>query len=910
MVDFSKMLLKRFFDIRDGEIRRTLYMQLDVFLITATLLIVKPTVNGLFLTEMGVESLPAAFVIVALFAAAISTLYARYLGRAPLQRIILITLVSSVALFILFGIFLNLNIVAGWILFAFYVVVALFAVLSASQFWILANVVFNAREAKRLFGFIGAGAIAGAIFGGYLTSFLAEPLGSENLVFVGAGLLSLCIPITSGIWHRYVLKTQSNFQRKKRIARTDHPLLLIRKSPHLMYLSGIIGVSVIVAKLVDYQFSAVASSVISDPDELTAFFGLWFSNFNVISLIIQLLLTRRIVGKLGIGKSLYFLPLSILFGALLMLFFPVLWVAIFIKTSDSGLKQSLNKSAVELLAMPIPSKIKNQTKTFIDVVIDSIATGIGGAILIFLVNGLDLSTQSISLMMLALIGLWIYFVSKVRLTYLKSFKANIQDTAKDSEGVLDLANESVLSDIVQLLQTGSERQILMLLIKIKSQPHMAFLDALIRLLNHPSDRIKEEAIRNLYLYKGTDLFDRMSSLTRHPLQEVKIAAFAYLIHYSDDERFELIDAALKGGDDRMRYAIYIAMAEESRDNLVLKRRFQLQKHLSQAFKDVDATRNEHKEKIGPKMAVLKAAGLAKIRSLYPMIESSFSDANPRVAGQALLAAGDTLDPYFIDALIQSLSDEAKAPYAQRALINYGEEIVGVLAKYSQDNPQELAIIHRFPSILEHFETQAAADLLFQLVKIDDEKIRMAALRSLNQLQIKHKYIRFQDKKVLPHILEESQMYRVTLSVFYAQKSTLNSKITEKKKQEIASLREDLIQLLEKNLDVNLERIFRLLGLKYPPEDVISVFQSIQSHQPQLRFNALEYLDNLLEPSLKKVLMPLVETASLDTISEEAIKMLNLKVPNEKECFAILLESDDENVRFVTRKLANALKVQV
>ena len=100
MIEVTKTFLKRVFDIREGEIRRALFMQLNVFLITATLLIVKPTVNGLFLSEMGVESLPTAFVLVALFAAVISTIYARYLGRAPLNRIIFITLGGSVSLFV------------------------------------------------------------------------------------------------------------------------------------------------------------------------------------------------------------------------------------------------------------------------------------------------------------------------------------------------------------------------------------------------------------------------------------------------------------------------------------------------------------------------------------------------------------------------------------------------------------------------------------------------------------------------------------------------------------------------------------------------------------------------------------------------------------------------------------------
>lgn len=75
--------LKKAFDIREGEILRAWLLQLNIFLLISTLLIVKPTVNGLFLSEMGVESLPAAFLLVAIFAVAISSLYARFWAMCP-----------------------------------------------------------------------------------------------------------------------------------------------------------------------------------------------------------------------------------------------------------------------------------------------------------------------------------------------------------------------------------------------------------------------------------------------------------------------------------------------------------------------------------------------------------------------------------------------------------------------------------------------------------------------------------------------------------------------------------------------------------------------------------------------------------------------------------------------------------
>jgi AAA family ATP:ADP antiporter len=104
---------------------------------------------------------------------------------------------------------------------------------------------------------------------------------------------------------------------------------------------------------------------------------------------------------------------------------PALWSAILIKSGDGSLKQSINKSAIELLALPIPTETKNQVKTFIDVFIDSFATGVGGIILIMLINGLNLSIHFVSISIMLLILLWFYYAKKVRIEYLSLFKEKL-----------------------------------------------------------------------------------------------------------------------------------------------------------------------------------------------------------------------------------------------------------------------------------------------------------------------------------------------------------------------------------------------------------------------------------------------------------------------------------------------------
>jgi AAA family ATP:ADP antiporter len=63
-----------------------------------------------------------------------------------------------------------------------------FGVLAPAQVWTLANYVLTTREAKRLFGVIGGGAIAGWIVGGFVTQFTATRSAPSALLAMAVAL--------------------------------------------------------------------------------------------------------------------------------------------------------------------------------------------------------------------------------------------------------------------------------------------------------------------------------------------------------------------------------------------------------------------------------------------------------------------------------------------------------------------------------------------------------------------------------------------------------------------------------------------------------------------------------------------------------------------------------------------------
>ena len=459
-------LLRRLFDLREGDGLKASLMFSYGMLIIATVVILKSVSNSLFVDSQGAGKLPYVFMLVALFSALVASLYGRYSKKIRLNRLIMWTFVFSIACMGVFWLLFHFPGQKAWIFYAFYTWVVIFSVITGSQFWLLANDIYDAREAKRIFGFIGAGAIIGGIGGGMLTNILVPHLGTRNLMFIGASLLLVCLlvvvrirRISAGDPHKRRRRTGEKDAGKTRSS--ENPVKLILNSRHLTFLAGIICVGVLAANLADYQYRILAERAFVENDALTAFFGLMQSLVNVFALVIQLLLTSRVMKKLGVTASLFFLPLGLMAGAVGILISPALWSAVIIKLSDGGLKHSMNRAGLELLYLPIPPETKKKAKTFIDVFLKNLAKGAAGLGLIGLTVWLGLTLRHISLVLIALIIVWCYLLLRVKREYVDSFRQAIEKRTIDpDQQSLNLEDASLLSGFQEVLEGSSERQIL------------------------------------------------------------------------------------------------------------------------------------------------------------------------------------------------------------------------------------------------------------------------------------------------------------------------------------------------------------------------------------------------------------------------------------------------------------------
>ena len=895
--EIKKYILK-IFGLKEDELQKTFLLQLNIFLIITTLMVAKPTINSIFLYELSSDALPLGYVLTAITAIIGSYFYNFILEKKPLNHIILVTQIGSIASLLIFGIAFKLSIATGMILYIPYVWVAIFGLLTASQFWILTNLVYNIREAKRVFGFIGAGAIAGGIFGGYVTSFLTNFIQAEYLLFVAAFLLLLTMPITRYIWNNEVVKL-NDFQKIIRTeTKSKTPLKIIRQSKLLSLIAVVVGISVLVAKLVDYQYSDYASRLIEDPEELASFFGFWFSTLSVVSLLVQLFLTKRIVGTMGVGKSLLWLPSGILIGSLLLLIHPILSIIIFIKVVDGSLKQSVNKAATELLSIPIPIDIKNKTKTFIDVVVDSIATGLAGFILIFFINGLDISSTYVSLIIVIMICLWMYFIFELRKEYINSFKKLFDTPTSKKEKVnkTDIPIISVIDSVKRVLQNGSENQILYMLNKTLEVKDERFFYSIKKLLEHPSNKVRSLAIENLYYLNTENLSYQIEPMVYINDQEVTTAAFRYLLKHYDEDKVALFDKYLNDSDETISNASLIGLSSEIQNSEKLQTLFNLENRIEKAI-NASIKMPESNLKDNKILSILDTIGNAKVEKFYPIIYQNLKSEKTTIHDSAFTNAAKTLDPQFIDVIISNLSRKETRKSALNALYSYGEYIIDVLTIKVKNEDIRIEDAFYIPLVIEKFASPYAIKSLIKLTEGTEHIVKIEAIEALRRLKWSSPHLHIHDRLIVDKILDECEIFQKTLSAIHSQ-IIIQYKKKDSKEYNIEEdeARKGLLKLLEQRLDRQIQRIFKFLGMKYLPSEVDPILDVILTGKEEQRIHAIEFLDNILDIQLKKELIPIAESVMIDTFSEDKIKNLSLQTFSELECYKMLLIRKDASLK--------------
>ena len=543
------------FDVQRQELPRLLPITGAYGLVMASLYVLKPARNALFLDRLGVAQLPVVLLLVALVGGLAALVFSRFSARVRLDRLVFFTFLVLGACLLGFRLLLSLE--WGWTYYLFYVWVNLYGLMATSLLWLLANAMFNAREGRRLFGLIGTAGIAGAIIGGVATGWIVTFTGTENLLLVCAGMVGLCLLLL------YPVRIRETLPSAASDADGESPLATVTGSQLLTLLAGMAALAAAVAAVIDVQFNQIVDQAFHDTDAKTAFFGQFFAGLSAFALVFQILVAPRVLRSTGVTSALLFLPISMALGSLAVLFIPGLAAGMALKIGDGGFRHSIHKSATEILYLPVPVEAKKRTKVLLDTTVDNLATGFG-ALIVLVALALGLDYRHLSYVSLTLVGLWLIMVARSRRAYVDSFRHALERREIDlSAYTVDLSEAGTLDSLVGVLRdTSNVRRLLYALDMVSVVRAERLVTPVAALLDHASGEIRVKALQVLQLQQGQMPLERIGHLLDDDdVLAVRVEALQALCVHGEEDAHQRLQAALASPSRSLRSAAVGCIAE-------------------------------------------------------------------------------------------------------------------------------------------------------------------------------------------------------------------------------------------------------------------------------------------------------------------------------------------------------------
>ena len=882
--------------IRGEETRPAILMFAYSFLAMTSYNILKPITRSQFITALGADNLPYVLFAAGLLIGVVMHLYGRAIRRVPRQHVIPATQLAIVGLLLIFWALLRTG--AVWVTVAFYFFGLILGILLISQFWTLANDIFDPRQAKRLFGFIGGGASLGGALGAGITAAIVEEVGSEQLLLVSAVALAGCTAIVLLLLRHHHVGEQAEFDVSDRGDGGREDVRLLARSRPLQVLALTVACAAAGAAVVDQQLNMAAEALRGDGggDSIAAFLAQITAYLSLAGFVVQVALVSRIYRSAGIGVALLLLPIGFSASAAIILFTGALWAVAGARVLSSTMRYTLDKTTREVLFLPLAAEVRHRVKPFIDVTMDRVAKALTAVLLLACIQpwGLGLDWRQLSYASLAITGLWIAVALRAQREYLRSFRASIDARAITPDVVAtSTAEAATVETLVEELSNPDPVGVLYAIEMLEAldKPHL--ITPL--LLRHESAAVRVRALHALasgrsrvaQRWKGA-----VERMTRDDDVDVRAAALDALARLAGRDAAATMRSHLDDPEPRVAVAAaaVLARSAEEHDASLAEATFR---------RLIEDTRDTA---VGGRIEAARALAKTEAPRFRALLVPLLYDHVVDVVIEAIKSAralGAT-DGLFLPGLISRLGDRTLKQPARETLVAYGEEFIPAL-RYMLENPHEHIWVKRhIPSTLALLPTQAAVDALVSSLDAADGFLRYKVIAALESIRRQHPAL------VVPgHVIEALVMRESTR---YCNVLTLRHNLL----QHAPSPHDTLLErALGERLERMLDRIYRLVGVLHDVGDVTAARHAIEHGGAAQRARALEYLDNLLRGQVRKRIMPLIDETPAPARIGHANLLLRTRPRDLDDTLAQLVHDTDPviaatAIQFVARHVPGTL----
>lgn len=814
---------------RKGERREVLTAFVTLFALIASHSILETARDALFLAKVAATNLPWVYLAIAALSLLMTKPIARLTARSSPRRVL--TAVSLLAAGITLGFFALHQRLGTSGFYALYVWSGLLMTLLLVHLWDLLGARFTITQAKRLYGFIGAGGVAGAIAGSGTAGLLSRFMAPEKLVLVAAigfalgGLLSL------------------GFTEQPPAAETadSGPNLsdsfgIVARDPYARQLVATLFVATVCLTVSDFVFKSSVAQIVPRKD-LATFLGTVYFGCNILSLIAQLWVVGWMLKRVSLGAALGVLPALLVATGLGVAVSTALAAVILLKVVDGSLRYSLHSTTAELLFFPFGGQ--RDTGRRVKAAADLVAQRGGQVLASLAILGLNAAHTDPHRMALGLVFLacgWVGGALALRKPYVAVFRARSRAARRNQINEFPELDVASLETLLGALESDKDREVLAALGVLERENKAHLVPAL--LLHHPSEPVVLRVLGILAESNRKSAIPIINRIAGHPSPNVRAAALA-------------TRSVLDGDREKLRGLLATEESQEAREAILVNL------VVSGAFEDEE--RRQHTAALlgdgapATKVAFAEAIGRRAAPGFDEVLRALLTAHDGQVRRAAVAAMGSARSPSLLLDLAGALADEVTRGAAEHALAAYGDEAFEVLRIRLEETSTKASLRWRIPAAMALCNWQKTMETLVGwLSREPDASVRFSMIRTLERIVRRNPTFAIDKRALLESI--RGTIGRAYWYLDMRQQLARGAAQDDARRTPGHELLSDLLRDKESSARALL---FRLLGLLHSSEDLMQVYRGLGVSK-ELRATSMELIENILREPVRTAVLGLVD----------------------------------------------------
>jgi ATP:ADP antiporter, AAA family len=412
--------LRALVHVEDREVAALMLAFAYFFCLLGSYYIIRP-VRETMGTLGGVRELSWMFTGTFVAMLVMAPLFATVVARLPRRRFVPLVYRFFIANIAVFVALLAGGVDITYVAQAFFIWTSVFNLFVVSVFWSVMADLFASEQGKRLFGFIAAGGTLGQLVASWFTSAFARDLGLTALLLASAVLLEGAVQCARVLFRMTPHRPDLAGEPGENARDAEPPLIggnplkgvtQVARSPYLLGICLYILCLTVTATVVYFQQAEIVRSAFADPEDKTVVFARINFVVGLLTVLMQALVTGRLMRWLGLSAVLAILPVLVAVGLAGLALAPILAMLVAFEALRRAVNYALARPSREVLFTVVSREDKYKAKNFIDTVVyrggDMVA---GWAYSGLVILGLGLSAIALSALPLTVFwlatGLWL-----------------------------------------------------------------------------------------------------------------------------------------------------------------------------------------------------------------------------------------------------------------------------------------------------------------------------------------------------------------------------------------------------------------------------------------------------------------------------------------------------------------------